>query len=445
MRKETSPILWITYLRAKDDVTGLNKQMAIIPNLPHHSNHRCQKYVLERNPGYYSLYIPTVNQILSGEIRDNPKDIPPNHIHLLKYEPVTSCEVERSFSLYKNIERAYIRRLGTDLRSPLDTTPHSGTRYLFDSRGQKFGFKGNDYSHFLYVSVSIQVRRCALEVVFPNPMKRRRVACDERRLRCCGRVSTPELETIRSTESQVMAMPLCQAMLTKLLKRIGLFYGRLVSVEIVQRVRGCKTSINCYNDRLRMLEFAEWRFPPMLSTLSISWSSILCGRVLTLLRSFKVKVKMSEAKLNDDPGNATSSTSTSRMCKRCKNKAVNGLKCQKQAVGTPSTLFNFSTLYLHVQWRAVIIMPWRLSGKGGYNQMVKENNRKEFAWKEKSLGNKSCFRAKQASKERAKGAKSLLRRLNYVIFKMLRSLNTPQWAPYALEVPKMQIKHSKTH
>ena len=39
------------------------------------------------------------------------------------------------------------------------------------------------------------------------------------------------------------------------------------------------------------------------------------------------------------------------------------------------------------------------------------------------------------------GAKSLLRRLNYVIFKMLRSLNTPQWAPYALEVPKMQIKY----
>ncbi|PSN34209.1 hypothetical protein C0J52_13140, partial [Blattella germanica] len=39
------------------------------------------------------------------------------------------------------------------------------------------------------------------------------------------------------------------------------------------------------------------------------------------------------------------------------------------------------------------------------------------------------------------GAKSLLRRINYVIFKILRSLNTPQWAPYALEVPKMQIKY----
>ena len=57
--------------------------------------------VLERNPGYDSLY--TVSQIISREMSHTPKDIAPNHIHLLKYAPVTSCEVERSFSLYKNI------------------------------------------------------------------------------------------------------------------------------------------------------------------------------------------------------------------------------------------------------------------------------------------------------------------------------------------------------
>ncbi|PSN50769.1 hypothetical protein C0J52_05961 [Blattella germanica] len=55
--------------------------------------------VLEINPGYDSLF--TVNQILNEEIRDTPKDIAPNPIHLCA--PVISCDVERSFSLYKNI------------------------------------------------------------------------------------------------------------------------------------------------------------------------------------------------------------------------------------------------------------------------------------------------------------------------------------------------------
>ncbi|PSN35024.1 hypothetical protein C0J52_25059, partial [Blattella germanica] len=41
----------------------------------------------------------STSQILSREIRDTPIDIAPNHIHLLKYAPVTSCEVERSFFL----------------------------------------------------------------------------------------------------------------------------------------------------------------------------------------------------------------------------------------------------------------------------------------------------------------------------------------------------------
>ncbi|PSN48375.1 hypothetical protein C0J52_21015 [Blattella germanica] len=57
--------------------------------------------ILERNSGYDNLY--TISQIPSKEIRDTPKDIAQNHIHLLKYAPVTSCEAERSFSLYKNI------------------------------------------------------------------------------------------------------------------------------------------------------------------------------------------------------------------------------------------------------------------------------------------------------------------------------------------------------
>ncbi|PSN32871.1 hypothetical protein C0J52_27780 [Blattella germanica] len=48
-------------------------------------------YVLEINPGYDSLN--TVSQIVSEEIRDTPKGIPPNHILLLKYAPVTPLKL----------------------------------------------------------------------------------------------------------------------------------------------------------------------------------------------------------------------------------------------------------------------------------------------------------------------------------------------------------------
>lgn len=57
--------------------------------------------VLERNPGYDSLL--AVCEILSGKTRTPPEDISPNYIPLLKYAPVTTCDVERSFSAYKNI------------------------------------------------------------------------------------------------------------------------------------------------------------------------------------------------------------------------------------------------------------------------------------------------------------------------------------------------------
>ena len=45
--------------------------------------------------------ITKIATTLSGEIVD--LDLPPNIISLYKYAPLTSCDVERSFSTYKSI------------------------------------------------------------------------------------------------------------------------------------------------------------------------------------------------------------------------------------------------------------------------------------------------------------------------------------------------------
>jgi hypothetical protein len=56
--------------------------------------------VLKRNPGYSTFM--AVRKILD-EDTDPPEDISPGKFHLLKFVPVTSCDVERSFSAYKRI------------------------------------------------------------------------------------------------------------------------------------------------------------------------------------------------------------------------------------------------------------------------------------------------------------------------------------------------------
>lgn len=57
--------------------------------------------VMERNPGFSTM--TAVCKILSGEEENPPDDISPEKFNLLKFAPATSCDVERSFSVYKNI------------------------------------------------------------------------------------------------------------------------------------------------------------------------------------------------------------------------------------------------------------------------------------------------------------------------------------------------------
>jgi hypothetical protein len=58
--------------------------------------------VLERNPGYSTLC--KVSDILRGneaELGGNEQELSAKDLTLFKYSPITSCDVERSFSSYK--------------------------------------------------------------------------------------------------------------------------------------------------------------------------------------------------------------------------------------------------------------------------------------------------------------------------------------------------------
>jgi hypothetical protein len=59
------------------------------------------KAVLNRNSGF-SIFT-SVCQVLNGHDVDSHEDITAEKIPLLKYAPVTSCDVERFFSAYKRI------------------------------------------------------------------------------------------------------------------------------------------------------------------------------------------------------------------------------------------------------------------------------------------------------------------------------------------------------
>ena len=86
---ETGPLLF-NVRNALDGATG---ECAQIVN---------QKFsdVLSKNPGFNK--ITSIARILSGETLDN-FDMSPNLIARFKYAPLTSCDVERSFSSYKNL------------------------------------------------------------------------------------------------------------------------------------------------------------------------------------------------------------------------------------------------------------------------------------------------------------------------------------------------------
>jgi hypothetical protein len=57
--------------------------------------------VLKRNPGYSTFM--AVCKILNGEDTNSSDDISLGKFHLLKFAPVISCNLERSFSAYKRI------------------------------------------------------------------------------------------------------------------------------------------------------------------------------------------------------------------------------------------------------------------------------------------------------------------------------------------------------
>lgn len=56
--------------------------------------------VLLRNPGYNKM--KKIYTVLRGQNVED-LDMEPNDIASMKFAPITSCDVERSFSAYKNI------------------------------------------------------------------------------------------------------------------------------------------------------------------------------------------------------------------------------------------------------------------------------------------------------------------------------------------------------
>uniref|UniRef100_A0A915DTK8 HAT C-terminal dimerisation domain-containing protein n=1 Tax=Ditylenchus dipsaci TaxID=166011 RepID=A0A915DTK8_9BILA len=58
------------------------------------------EYVMRNNPGLERLL--AASKVLSGDF-DETNTPSPNVIAAYKYAPVVSCDVERSFSIYKNI------------------------------------------------------------------------------------------------------------------------------------------------------------------------------------------------------------------------------------------------------------------------------------------------------------------------------------------------------
>ena len=57
--------------------------------------------VLQKNPGYNTL--KEISAVLEGKSCNIPANVKLKNVTLYKYVPITSCDVERSFSCYKTI------------------------------------------------------------------------------------------------------------------------------------------------------------------------------------------------------------------------------------------------------------------------------------------------------------------------------------------------------
>jgi hypothetical protein len=58
--------------------------------------------VLKRNPGFSTF--TSVCQVLNGDDVDHPEDIAPENIPLLKYAPVTSCDLVQPTNTFYQIK-----------------------------------------------------------------------------------------------------------------------------------------------------------------------------------------------------------------------------------------------------------------------------------------------------------------------------------------------------
>ena len=65
--------------------------------------------VTEKDPGYIDF--KTINDIMSGRHTSKNLELSPSDIMCFKYAPITSVDVERSFSRFKNILRPNRRHL----------------------------------------------------------------------------------------------------------------------------------------------------------------------------------------------------------------------------------------------------------------------------------------------------------------------------------------------
>ncbi|XP_029345588.1 uncharacterized protein LOC115034092 isoform X2 [Acyrthosiphon pisum] len=62
--------------------------------------------VTDKNPGYIDF--KTINDIMSGRHTSKNLELSPSDIMRFKYAPITSVDVERSFSRFKNILRRHL-------------------------------------------------------------------------------------------------------------------------------------------------------------------------------------------------------------------------------------------------------------------------------------------------------------------------------------------------
>ena len=101
--KSNFPVL-VNTIKALEERLPLVKSMELVQKLGNELTLQpfADKFkkVLEKNPGFEVLQ--TLAKVFSGDISDIPRDIPSHPAHFAN-APIVTCDVERSFSLLKDI------------------------------------------------------------------------------------------------------------------------------------------------------------------------------------------------------------------------------------------------------------------------------------------------------------------------------------------------------